>query len=701
MRQVQEMAVEFVNALNAAAAAETECAKLRRLLEEERKLVQRLKQEKEDEAQMAKRKFERMSQRLAEAQKDVEYAATRADVAENEWVKLKRELREAQELVRLPRPESEETRQIVLRQVDNKEQELANALNAAAVAESECEKLRITLEEEQKLVQRLKLEKHDEAQLAKRQIEGIGQELADMRKNAEYATTRADVAENEWIKAKKELQEQRQLLQLPKPECDETRKSTMRQVEEKERELANALLASEIAERECARLTRMLEEEQKLVQRLRREKDDEMQLAKRQIEEIDEELARARKEAKLARKDADAAESEWTKVKRDLKNMQGHVKFLELQCQEIRESASRQDEEKALKLANALNASAIAERECARLARMLEEEQKLVQKLRLEKDDEVQVAKRQIEEIDQELAHAQKDAELARKDADAAESEWTKVKRDLKNMEEHVKLLELQCQEIRESASRQDEEKALKLANALNASAIAESECAKLKRMLIEEGKTVQRLIIEKDDEAELAKRQIEKIDQELANARKEAQHARKDADIAENEWAKVKRELKEKEELVKLLKLEITDIREGTIMQVQEISEELDAARKEAEHAQNDADIAQNEWIRAKKQLQEKLELVQLLKVECRETRESAMRQVEEKEQELADALNAATAASSSSAAARDCVICLTNEKDMAFGCGHMSCEECGKMLSMCPICREEITHRIKLFPG
>ncbi|XP_054811123.1 uncharacterized protein LOC129312502 [Prosopis cineraria] len=82
MRQVQEMAVEFVNALNAAAAAESECAKLRRLLEEERKLVQRLKQEKEDEAQMAKRKFERMSQRLAEAQKDVEYAATRADVAE-------------------------------------------------------------------------------------------------------------------------------------------------------------------------------------------------------------------------------------------------------------------------------------------------------------------------------------------------------------------------------------------------------------------------------------------------------------------------------------------------------------------------------------------------------------------------------------------------------------------------------------------
>ncbi|XP_054813500.1 uncharacterized protein LOC129314158 [Prosopis cineraria] len=120
MRHVQEMAVEFVNALNAA-AAESECAKLRRLLEEERKLVQRLKQEKEDEAQMAKRKSERTSQRLAEAQKDVEYTTTRADVAENEWVELKRELHEAQELVQMLRPEIGETKQIVLRQVDIKE----------------------------------------------------------------------------------------------------------------------------------------------------------------------------------------------------------------------------------------------------------------------------------------------------------------------------------------------------------------------------------------------------------------------------------------------------------------------------------------------------------------------------------------------------------------------------------------------------
>ncbi|XP_004516813.1 uncharacterized protein [Cicer arietinum] len=46
-------------------------------------------------------------------------------------------------------------------------------------------------------------------------------------------------------------------------------------------------------------------------------------------------------------------------------------------------------------------------------------------------------------------------------------------------------------------------------------------------------------------------------------------------------------------------------------------------------------------------------------------------------------------------------CTICLTNEKDMAFGCGHMTCRDCGSKLSKCPICREQITNHIRLFPG
>ncbi|KAJ1442439.1 Zinc finger, RING-type [Sesbania bispinosa] len=46
-------------------------------------------------------------------------------------------------------------------------------------------------------------------------------------------------------------------------------------------------------------------------------------------------------------------------------------------------------------------------------------------------------------------------------------------------------------------------------------------------------------------------------------------------------------------------------------------------------------------------------------------------------------------------------CTICLTNEKDLAFGCGHMTCRDCGLKLTKCPICREQITSHIRLFPG
>ncbi|XP_071706916.1 E3 ubiquitin-protein ligase RGLG5-like [Rutidosis leptorrhynchoides] len=44
-------------------------------------------------------------------------------------------------------------------------------------------------------------------------------------------------------------------------------------------------------------------------------------------------------------------------------------------------------------------------------------------------------------------------------------------------------------------------------------------------------------------------------------------------------------------------------------------------------------------------------------------------------------------------------CPICLTNSKDMAFGCGHQTCCECGEPLKLCPICRSKIETRIKLF--
>ncbi|EPS73512.1 hypothetical protein M569_01244 [Genlisea aurea] len=44
-------------------------------------------------------------------------------------------------------------------------------------------------------------------------------------------------------------------------------------------------------------------------------------------------------------------------------------------------------------------------------------------------------------------------------------------------------------------------------------------------------------------------------------------------------------------------------------------------------------------------------------------------------------------------------CPICITEPKDMAFGCGHQTCCECGRDLSTCPICRVPIETRIKLY--
>lgn len=44
-------------------------------------------------------------------------------------------------------------------------------------------------------------------------------------------------------------------------------------------------------------------------------------------------------------------------------------------------------------------------------------------------------------------------------------------------------------------------------------------------------------------------------------------------------------------------------------------------------------------------------------------------------------------------------CPICLTNPKDMAFGCGHQTCCDCGQSLQLCPICRSQIATRIKLY--
>ncbi|KAJ7529821.1 hypothetical protein O6H91_15G067800 [Diphasiastrum complanatum] len=46
-----------------------------------------------------------------------------------------------------------------------------------------------------------------------------------------------------------------------------------------------------------------------------------------------------------------------------------------------------------------------------------------------------------------------------------------------------------------------------------------------------------------------------------------------------------------------------------------------------------------------------------------------------------------------------QDCPICLTEKRDLAFGCGHQTCRECGKNLVNCPICRKKIATKIRLY--
>ncbi|KAM7251938.1 hypothetical protein ACFE04_023821 [Oxalis oulophora] len=44
-------------------------------------------------------------------------------------------------------------------------------------------------------------------------------------------------------------------------------------------------------------------------------------------------------------------------------------------------------------------------------------------------------------------------------------------------------------------------------------------------------------------------------------------------------------------------------------------------------------------------------------------------------------------------------CPICITNPKNMAFGCGHQTCCDCGDDLKSCPICRKLIGTKIRLY--
>ncbi|KAJ4747540.1 copine family protein [Rhynchospora pubera] len=46
-----------------------------------------------------------------------------------------------------------------------------------------------------------------------------------------------------------------------------------------------------------------------------------------------------------------------------------------------------------------------------------------------------------------------------------------------------------------------------------------------------------------------------------------------------------------------------------------------------------------------------------------------------------------------------QDCPICWAETKNLAFGCGHQTCTQCGNELKVCPICQRQITTRIRLY--
>ncbi|XP_047943681.1 E3 ubiquitin-protein ligase RGLG2-like isoform X2 [Salvia hispanica] len=52
-----------------------------------------------------------------------------------------------------------------------------------------------------------------------------------------------------------------------------------------------------------------------------------------------------------------------------------------------------------------------------------------------------------------------------------------------------------------------------------------------------------------------------------------------------------------------------------------------------------------------------------------------------------------------SSTSNERRCPVCYDSQRDLALGCGHQTCRDCGEELSQCPLCWTEITTRIRLF--
>ncbi|CAJ2657077.1 unnamed protein product [Trifolium pratense] len=125
---------------------------------------------------------------------------------------------------------------------------------------------------------------------------------------------------------------------------------------------------------------------------------------------------------------------------------------------------------------------------------------------------------------------------------------------------------------------------------------------------------------------------------------------------------------------------------------------------------------VLQNECTKAKRDFQEQNKYVERLRQKLDDATQFPMRIAEETRQKLAITSNAifanefkpAVEVSKTISLSRNptltsqcCTICLSNEKDLAFDCGHMTCKECGYKIRKCHICRKKIANRIRLFPG
>ena len=51
------------------------------------------------------------------------------------------------------------------------------------------------------------------------------------------------------------------------------------------------------------------------------------------------------------------------------------------------------------------------------------------------------------------------------------------------------------------------------------------------------------------------------------------------------------------------------------------------------------------------------------------------------------------------SASALLQCPVCLDKRKAVVFQCGHQTCCGCASLVSSCPICRQRITTRIRVY--